>query len=125
MIKRFDKRGQESNLMLVYQRQRFFLYFQGLLYRDFSCHMISHMTSLYSKIKTNEASILNYLGIWTAHVDKGVSGLHNSQFTFWTQLITLDYLIILSHRRSTTVSSETYPLYSFGRPQTFWMLTGL
>ena len=88
MIKRFDKRGQESNLMLVYQRQRFYLYFQGLLYRDFSCHMISHMTSLYSKIKTNEASILNYLGIWTANVDKGVKkgvnkchALYNLVFT--------------------------------------------
>ena len=36
-----------------------------------------------------------------------------SKFTLSTQLITLNYPVILSHRRSTTVSSETYPLYSF------------
>ena len=32
---------------------------------------MSHVTSLHDK-KTNEVSILNKLGIWTANVDKGV-----------------------------------------------------
>ena len=39
--------------------------------------------------------------------------LHDGQFTFSTQLITLNYPVILSHRRSTTVSLETYPLNLF------------
>ena len=30
-----------------------------------------------------------------------------------TQLIILNYLVVLSHQRSTTVSLETYPLYSY------------
>ena len=38
--------------------------------------------------------------------------LYGGQFTFSTQLITLNYPVILSHWRSTTVSLETYPLYS-------------
>ena len=35
------------------------------------------------------------------------------QFTFSTQLMTQNYPVILSHPKSTTVSLETYPLYSF------------
>ena len=38
--------------------------------------------------------------------------LNGGQFTFSTQLIILNYPVILFHRRSTMVSSETYPLYS-------------
>ena len=34
------------------------------------------------------------------------------QFTFSTQLMTQNYPVILSHPKSTTVSLETYPLYS-------------
>ena len=36
---------------------------------------------------------------------------YRGQFTLLTQLIILNYPVILSHRRSTTVSLETYPLY--------------
>ena len=36
-----------------------------------------------------------------------------ANFTLSTQLITRNYPVILSHRRSTTVSLETYPLYPF------------
>ena len=35
---------------------------------------------------------------------------HGGQFTWSTQLIILNYPVILSYRRSTTVSLETYPL---------------
>ena len=37
--------------------------------------------------------------------------IYVGQFTLSTQLIILNYLAILSHQRSTTVSLETYPLY--------------
>ena len=36
--------------------------------------------------------------------------LYGGQFTLLTQLIILNYPVILSHRRITTVSLETYPL---------------
>ena len=36
---------------------------------------------------------------------------YGSQFTFSILLIILNYPVILSHRRSTTVSLETYPLF--------------
>ena len=39
--------------------------------------------------------------------------LYGGQFTISTQLIILNYPVILSHRRSTTVSLETYPFCSF------------
>ena len=39
--------------------------------------------------------------------------LYGGQFTISTQLTILNYPVILSHRRSTTVSLETYPFYSF------------
>ena len=39
--------------------------------------------------------------------------LYVGQFTLSTQLITQNYPDILSHRRSTTVSLETYPLYLY------------
>ena len=37
--------------------------------------------------------------------------LYSGQFTFSTQLITVNYLVIISHQHSTTVSLETYPFY--------------
>ena len=37
--------------------------------------------------------------------------LNGGQFTLSTQSITLNYPVTLSHRRSTTVSSETYHIY--------------
>ena len=37
---------------------------------------------------------------------------NGGQFTYPSQLITLNYPVILFHRRSITVSSEIYPLYS-------------
>ena len=37
--------------------------------------------------------------------------LYGGQFTLSTQLITLNYPVLLFHWRSTTVSLETYPLY--------------
>ena len=36
--------------------------------------------------------------------------LYGGKFTLSTQLIILNYLSILPHRRSSTVSLETYPL---------------
>ena len=42
-----------------------------------------------------------------------VSLFYGGQFTFSTLLITLNYPVILFHRRNTTVSLETYRLYSF------------
>ena len=39
--------------------------------------------------------------------------LHGSQFMLSTQMIIPNYFVILSHRRSSIVSSETDPLYSF------------
>ena len=43
--------------------------------------------------------------------------LYGGQFTFSTQLIILNYPDILSHRRSTTISLETYPpLFLFSHP---------
>ena len=38
--------------------------------------------------------------------------LYSGQFTLPTQLIILNYPVILSYRRSTTVSLETYSLYA-------------
>ena len=40
------------------------------------------------------------------------ASLYGGQFTLSTQLIILNYPVILSHRRSTTVSLVTYTLYS-------------
>ena len=42
---------------------------------------------------------------------KRLRSIHKGQFTLSTQLILLLDLVILSHRRSTTVSPETYTLY--------------
>ena len=39
--------------------------------------------------------------------------LYGGQFTLSTQLIIINYPVILFHRRSTTVSLETYPLYAY------------
>ena len=39
--------------------------------------------------------------------------LHGGQFMLSTQMIIPNSFVILSHRRSAIVSSETYPLYSF------------
>ena len=41
--------------------------------------------------------------------------LYDGQFMLSTQLMVFYYPVILSHRRSTTVSLETYPLSSFLR----------
>ena len=38
--------------------------------------------------------------------------LYSGQFTLSTQLIIQNYPVILSYRRSTTVSLETYSLYA-------------
>ena len=42
--------------------------------------------------------------------DISFKALYGGQFTLSTQLITLNYPVTLSHRRSTTVSLETYQL---------------
>ena len=39
--------------------------------------------------------------------------LYGGQFMLSTQLIILNYPVVLSHKHSTTVSLETYPLYSY------------
>ena len=44
------------------------------------------------------------------HTRTQTRNLHGGQFTWSTQLIILNYPVILSYRRSTTVSLETYPL---------------
>ena len=43
----------------------------------------------------------------------GFETLHSGQFTLSTPLTKVNYHIIFSHQRSTTVSLEIYPLYSF------------
>ena len=52
------------------------------------------------------------LGAVVAHLNDGnrVATLYDGQFTLSTQLIVLNYPIILSHRRGITVSLEAYPL---------------
>ena len=52
--------------------------------------------------------------LWRRAIARNVSllTLYGGQFSFWTQLITLTYPDIHSHRRRSTVSLETYPLYS-------------
>ena len=52
--------------------------------------------------------------LWRRAIARNVSllTLYGGQFSFWTQLITLNYPDIHSHRRRSTVSIETYPLYS-------------
>ena len=47
-----------------------------------------------------------------AHLNDGnrIATLYNGQFTLSTQLIVLNFPVILSHRRRITVSLETYPL---------------
>ena len=39
--------------------------------------------------------------------------LYGGQFTLSTQLIIINYPVILFHRRGTTVSLESYPLYAY------------
>ena len=46
----------------------------------------------------------------TKHTHTQTRNLHSRQFTWSTQLIILNYPVILSYRRSTTVSLEIYPL---------------
>ena len=52
------------------------------------------------------------LGAVVAHLNDGnsIATLYNGQFTLSTQLIVLNYPVILSHRRGITVSLEAYPL---------------
>ena len=46
--------------------------------------------------------------------------LNGGQFRLSTQLILLNYPVILSHRCNTTVSLETYPLYPFYNMRFNW-----
>ena len=52
------------------------------------------------------------LGAVVAHLndENSIATLYNGQFTLSTQLIVLNYPVILSHRRGITVSLEAYPL---------------
>ena len=52
------------------------------------------------------------LGAVVAHLNDGnrIATLYDGQFMLSTQLIVLNYPIILSHRRGNTVSLEAYPL---------------
>ena len=52
------------------------------------------------------------LGAAVAHLNDGnsIATLYNGQYTLSTQLIVLNYPVILSHRRGITVSLEAYPL---------------
>ena len=51
------------------------------------------------------------LRYWWEYDDASLLTLYDGQLTSSTQLLALNYLVILSHRRSATVSSKTYPLY--------------
>ena len=51
--------------------------------------------------------------------------LNGGQFALPTQLIILNYLVILSHQCSTTVSLESYSLHSFVYAATNFSFTGL
>ena len=53
-------------------------------------------------LKSYEAGVLGF----------SFKTLYGGQFTLSTRLIIFNYPVILSHRRSTTVSLETYLLYS-------------
>ena len=79
-----------------------------------------HLVSLDGKyifISSLVIKLLNFCfhSIWRRANARNVSfkTLYGSQFTFLTQLRIPNYLVILSHRRSTVASLETYPLYFF------------
>ena len=46
----------------------------------------------------------------------GFETLYGGQFTSLTQLTKSNYLVILSHQRSTAVSLETYPFMTYNNP---------
>ena len=83
----WDKKGRKSNFLLVYKKTRFFLYFQGFL-KNFSWRLISHVTSLYGKIKLMKQN-LNLLGIWTANVDDDVKGGISKCYALYNLVFTL------------------------------------
>ena len=65
--------------------------------------------------------------LWQRANDQNVSfeTCNGGQFTLSIQLIILNYLVILAHLCSTTVSLESYPLYSFVYAATNFSFTGL
>ena len=67
------------------------------------------MISIYQDNSYSYLSLAIYLLV--EYDDASLLTLYDGQLTSSTQLLTLNYLVILSHRRSATVSSKTYPLY--------------
>ena len=61
-----------------------------------------------SLVKNNDRSLRLYISVITKTVFNSTG-----QFTLSTQLIILNYPVILSHRRSTTGSIKTFPFHSF------------
>ena len=74
---------------------------------------------------TFRASALRPL-LWRRANARNVSfeTLYSGQFTLSTQLMIPNYLVILFHKRSTTVSSETYPLYQVDSRATWPVIVG-
>ena len=64
-------------------------------------HQLSWLCKM-TALKSYEAGVLGF----------SFKTLYGGQFTLSTRLIIFNYPVILSHRRSTTVSLETYLLYS-------------
>ena len=93
------------------------------LRNDVSCFMIiSKITKLeYSTIQGNlvlSNELIKYRhSLWRRANARnvGFQTLYGGQFTLSTQLIILNYPVILFHRRSTAVSLETYPPVVFSR----------
>ena len=53
------------------------------------------------------------LRYWREYGDASLLAYYDGQFTSSTQLLTLNYLVILSHRRSATVSTKNlHPLFT-------------
>ena len=78
----------------------------------FRHHVQINSIASFSEYKqtTHNSSIRSDEGLT---LERQLLNLYGSQSTLSTRLIMLNYPVIHSHRRSTTVSSETYPLYSF------------
>ena len=101
-------------------RYWFFYHFSILIMNDISfipflcsCFVVSHQkrSSKFFR-QTHNPQFLHSL--WRRANARNIcfETLNSGQLTLSSQLIAPNYLVILSHRCSTTVSLETYPLYS-------------
>ena len=79
----------------------------------FASHHISTLAQLhFFHINTRNPQFLHPLRRKASARNVSFVTFYGGQFMLSTQLIILNYPVILSHRRSTTVSLETYPLFS-------------